>query len=341
MVHVAKLVGVFNTAHGPFCYIPSALWNSERAKRVLRSDVPFDDDEENRRKAERINHGFAVLRDKLAAAKPDVIVIYGNDQREIFDFSNYPMLSVLACPEFYGAVLDNASRAYGSEEEQRVTYKGDQQFGAQLILGLNERGFDPAFSLDMPATGHGMPHAVTNPMRSLTDLSIPIVPIMLNCYYTPQITGRRSYEIGRAIGDIVASDGSERRVAVIGSGGLWHTPGERYTYIDEAFDRTMLERMCAGDAKGMAAHFDGYRVPPDDVSQQLASRGWRSEALRAAGFESTGLPAPGGPQGGTRETCCWIAAAAAAEGRVGTLVDYVPVYSSPIGLGFAYWEIAA
>jgi hypothetical protein len=46
----------------------------------------------------------------------------------------------------------------------------------------------------------------------------------------------------------------------------------------------------------------------------------------------------GGPRGGTRETCNWIAAAAVAEGRPATLVDYIPIYASPIGAAFAYWR---
>ena len=53
------------------------------------------------------------------------------------------------------------------------------------------------------------------------------------------------------------------------------------------------------------------------------------------------MPGFGGPQGGTRETCNWIAAAAVADGRPATLVDYVPVYASPIGAGFAYWPAIA
>jgi hypothetical protein len=186
-----------------------------------------------------------------------------------------------------------------------------------------------------------MPHAITNPMRSLTDLSLPIVPIMLNCYYAPQISAERSYQLGKAIRDVIEADPGDRRVVVIGSGGLWHTPGEQNVYIDEEFDRILLAHMCSGDIRAMARHFDDYKVPPGDTSQMLAPRGARSEALRAAGFESTGLPAPAGPQGGTRETCCWIAAAAVADGHPATLVDYVPVYASPIGLGFAFWPSAA
>jgi hypothetical protein len=82
----------------------------------------------------------------------------------------------------------------------------------------------------------------------------------------------------------------------------------------------------------VAEHFDAYRVAPDDASQQryLASRTKRI----------TGLPSPGGPQGGTRETCNWIAAAATVDGCPARVIDYVPVYASPVGVGFAAWDVA-
>jgi hypothetical protein len=201
---------------------------------------------------------------------------------------------------------------------------------------LLARGFDPAFSLDLPPAGHGLPHAIMNPLNSLTDLSIPVVPILLNCYYTPQITALRAYQIGRAVRDVMDADPSSRRVAVIGSGGLWHTSGGMDAYIDEAFDNALLACMQAGDIERMARYFDDYRVAAADRSQRLTAR-TTSTDLQQSGFESTGLPPAPGPQGGTRETCCWIAAAAVAHGKPATVVDYVPVYASPTGLGFAYW----
>jgi hypothetical protein len=303
----------------------------------LRDDVPFDDDSANARKAERIRRAFGVLRERLAAVRADVLVIIGNDQRELFDFSNYPAIALLACAELEGILVHDASAPY--EDAERARFPGHPAFAATLLAGLMERSFDPAFALDMPAAGHGLPHAIMNPMRSLTDFTTPIVPLMLNCYYAPQVTAERSYALGRALAEIIASDPSELRVAVIGSGGLWHTPGEQRVYIDEAFDATLLSHMERGAIHAMARHFDDYRIRDDDPSQQAAPRGARSEALRAVGFEYTGLPLPRGPQGGTRETCCWIAAAAVVDGLPATVVDYVPIYASPIGVGFAYWDL--
>ena len=70
---MARLVGVFNTAHTPFCYMPPERWNEVRAQRSLREDVPFDDLDENRRKSQRIRDAFATLRGKVNEVSPDVI----------------------------------------------------------------------------------------------------------------------------------------------------------------------------------------------------------------------------------------------------------------------------
>ena len=87
--------------------------------------------------------------------------------------------------------------------------------------------------------------------------------------------------------------------------------------------------MARGDARGMAAYFDEYRIPEGDTSQDI----------RVRGRTVTGMPGFGGPQGGTREICNWIAAAAVAEGKTATIVDRVPIYASPIDAAFAYFNL--
>jgi hypothetical protein len=52
------------------------------------------------------------------------------------------------------------------------------------------------------------------------------------------------------------------------------------------------------------------------------------------------MPGLSGPQGGgTRETCAWITAGAAVEGRTATVIDRVPLYASPIDTAFAYFNL--
>ncbi len=331
---MAKLVGVFNTAHTPFCYMPAERWNEVRASRSLRADVPMDDLETNQQKAGRIQSAFAALRAKLAQAAPDVLLIFGDDQLECFDFANFPAMAVYVGEQFEGA-LSNRDASFGRPAAPgaerppaaRATLQGHPELGVAVLRGLMQRGFDPAFCMEMPKPERGVGHAFLRPAESLTDLSLPVLPVLLNCYYAPQPTAMRCYQLGTAVRAIIEDDPSDLRVAVLGSGGLWHTPGAKDAYLDEEFDRAQLGFMAAGDICGMAQHFDSYRIPAGDTSQ----------AVRERGRQVTGMPGFGGPQGGTREICNWIAAAAVADGKPGTVVDYVPVYASPIGAGFAYW----
>ena len=315
---MATLAGVFTMSHSPFCYMPPERWNEVRASRALRADVPLDDVETNRAKAARIAGAFATLRGRLAAARPDVIVIFGDDQLECFDFRNYPAFAIYAGEKFQGAVAGGGT----------ASVPGHPVMAGALLTGLMRRGFDPAFSLDMPKPERGIGHAFLRPAESLTDFTTPIVPVFLNCYYAPQPTATRCYQLGAAVREIVDEHPGDLRVAVVGSGGLWHTPRAKDAYLDETFDQAILAAMAEGDAAGMARCFDDYVVPPDDPSQLIG----------APGPGTTGLPDSGGPRGGTRETCNWIAAAAVVEGRPATVVDYVPLYASPIGAAFAYWS---
>jgi hypothetical protein len=313
---MATLTGVFNVSHSPFCYMAPERWNEVRASRSLRADVPLDDVETNRAKALRIAAAFATLRATLAAAAPDVIVVFGDDQLECFDFRNYPAFAVYAGETFRGTLAGGGTAGV----------PGHPRLATALLTGLMRRGFDPAFSLDMPKPDRGIGHAFLRPAESLTDFTTPIVPVFLNCYYAPQPTATRCYRLGVAVREIIDEHPADLRVVVIGSGGLWHTPRAKDAYLDEAFDRGILKALTSGDALGMARYFDAYTVPAGDASQEIG----------APGPGATGLPDAGGPRGGTRETCNWIAAAAVADGTPATLVDYVPIYASPIGAGFAY-----
>ena len=327
---MAKLVGVFNTAHSPFTYMTSDQWETVRSNRPpYREDVPIDDEATNAEKAARVQVGFKTLRDKLAEVRPDVLLVFGDDQNEIFDFNNHPSIAVYVGETFAGKKPGTTAGFLGGAKpdapQPQQEVPGHPALATAILTGLLERGFDPAFMMDNPKPEVGMCHAVMNPLTSLTDFSIPTVALLFNAYYAPQLTANRCYEAGKAIAEIVKEFPEDLRVAAIGSGGLWHTPGRDRSFLDEEFDKEGLELLQKGDIKGWADHFDAYVVADDDPSQANSGRG------------TTGLPTPGGPQGGTRETCNWIGASAMAEGKSAEIVDYIPIYASPVAASFTYW----
>jgi hypothetical protein len=306
-------------------------WNKVRADRFLREDVPQETEEECKAKAIRLEAAFATLRQDLAQMRPDVILMIGDDQLETLGWNNNPAFGIFVGEEFEGkSPADLRNGAQSGQEANRLRLKAHPELAIELLTGLMHRGFDPAFFMDAPNPKAGIPHAFMRPAESLTDLTVPIIPMFINCFFAPQPTALRCYELGKAMGEIIEEYPSNLRVAVIGSGGLWHTPGTPAAYLDEAFDRESIRYLEDGDVRGAAEFFDTYRVPSGDASQDVTSK-WSL---------STGMPSAGGPQLGTREFCNWVASNAMVDGQHAELIDYVPVYASPCGMGFTYTKPA-
>jgi hypothetical protein len=150
---------------------------------------------------------------------------------------------------------------------------------------------------------------------------------LVNAYYAPQISAHRTYQLGQALRELIDSYPEELRVVVIGSGGLWHTPGQKESWLNVPFDLEGLEYLKSGEIQRWAEMFDNYDAGDDPSQEVLTARPG-----------ATGLPTPSGPQFGSRETLCWIGAAAVADGSRTEVIDYVPIYASPVGNGFAYCD---
>jgi hypothetical protein len=333
---MAKLVGVLNTSH-VWIDRPAEVWDQTRQNRSLREDVPQDTLEERLEKATRILAAKNTMKDKLAELKPDVLIIFGADQNENFPSPTLrvmPPITIYAGAEFSGKRYHDQDKTIPLPEgvqpiEGQQKVPGHPDLAKALVFGLMAEGFDPAYSLELANPEVGIGHAWMNPLGYWTDYSIPTIPIVLNSIYAPCLTGSRAIALGHAMRKLIDQYPEDLRVVSIGSGGLWHTPGETDAWLNEEFDQVGIKHLEAGDIQGWAAHFDAYVVPEGDKSQafDVPSHG-------ASGI----LPLMPGPQGGTREELDWIAASSMAEGSPFTIVDVVNIYSSPIDAGFAYCD---
>ncbi len=338
---MSHLSAAICTSHSPFLYASAEEWEEARRVRNLHGgiapEVPVDSIAENHSKHERCMAALETLRRTLEAAEPDVIILFGDDQSEQFDFNNYPALEIFAGESYqgfkisgkFGLPVPKSTRLPRPKtDEHWVTTPGHPQVARWLITELIEEGFDISFSLGLPRPDEGIGHAFMRPFVYLAPgYNIPTIPFFVNCYYGPQPTGRRCVALGRAVRRLIARMPGDLRVAVIGSGGLWHTPMLPHSILDTEFDRQILDGVRAGDASAMAAYFDGRRpvVDPNDKNGLTLASG--------------GTQMVSGLGGGSGETRNWIITAAICDGLPGTVVDYVPVYASPVGLAFAYWSL--
>jgi hypothetical protein len=337
---MAEVALVAACSHSPYLFDTPDTWTASRQRRKLREDVPWDSPEENEAKHARCMSAFATLREKLAAAKPDVLLVFGDDQYEQFTFTNFPAFALCLADEYdftrpatySSGLLRKGWPEVSADDRQRT--RGHPELGRYLTMSLIKRGFDVAFCNDLPNKEHGLGHAFTHPSSYIDpEYRVPILPFFVNCYYPPQPTGQRCYELGRTVRQLIAEAPLDLRVAVLGSGGLWHTPIWPEAYLDEEFDQAILAGVRAGDARQMAEVLDEQPwdhplAGPPNMPQMLVDM-----VLGVTGMS-------GGLASGSGETRNWIAAAAVADGMPGTVIDYVPVYASPCGMAFAYWDPA-
>lgn len=265
---------------------------------------------------------LARLRDGLAAARLDALVVIGDDHKELYDDDNMPSVLV-----YRGATIANLARPSGRspgpdgarspawmqraqaryrEEREARHYPVDAGLAEHLIGGLVDREFDVASASSL-AEGRGEGHAFGFVHRRLmagdamAGDPIPIVPVVLNTYYPPnQPSPRRCYRLGQAIRETIESYPGEARVGVVASGGLSH-----FT-VDEALDGEVVRALRAQDA--------------------AALQGLPREKLNS----------------GSSEIRNWICAAGALEQLGLDWLHYCPGYRTPAGTGtglcFAAWS---
>jgi hypothetical protein len=250
------------------------------------------------------------LRDEIAAIAPDVIVIVGDDQAELFGPDNLPVISIFYGDEVvthdrwgddsYPAWAKSMGRGYAMDAVH--CFPGAPALARDLIAGMMARDIDVATSSEVidphrAGFGHAFGFIVK---RLLGDRPVPIIPILINTYYPPNVpSAARCHDMGRALRDAIQASPLNLRVAVVASGGLSHF------IVDEELDT----RVIAG-------------FSPD-----------KAHLLRD-------LPA-GALMSGSSEILNWVVTAGAVDHLPMRWLYYLPLHRTPAGTGvgaaFAVW----
>lgn len=259
----------------------------------------------------RCQAAIDVLRARLAQAQPDVAVVIGDDQQELFRDDGVPALAgflgseltdLPPAPETLARIPAGIRAAMWAAHSARPeTHRTCPELSGHLLAALAAADFDATvFSRQPP--GRGLGHAFTFPRYRLgLSAATLVVPVFVNTYYPPNVpSARRCHDLGAVIRAAVESWPARARVAVIATGGLSHF------VVDTALDHQVLTGIEDGDRESLTS---------------LSRRQLRS---------------------GTSEVLNWIVAAGALTGVPATVVDYVPGYRSPAGTGagmaFVYWS---
>jgi protocatechuate 4,5-dioxygenase beta chain len=176
---------------------------------------------------------FAPIRDWVAERELDTLIVIYNDHASAFSLELLPTFAIGAAPSYAPA-----DEGYGPR--QVPVAEGDLDLSWHLIDQVIPAGFDLAVCQQLDVD-----HGLTVPMTVLFGTPdawpVRVVPIAVNVVQQPTPSAQRCFDLGRAIGRAVAAFGEDRRVGVIGTGGMSHQlQGRRAGHINEVFDRQFL-----------------------------------------------------------------------------------------------------
>lgn len=139
---------------------------------------------------------------------PELVVVYGPDHYNGFLYDMMPPFCVGAAASSVG---DYGLPSGPLEVDRDIAYL--------LARAAHTAGVDLALSEDMQVD-----HGFVQPLTFLFDAvtSVPVVPVFLNCVAEPLVPAARVRRLGFAVGDALRA--LDRRVLVLGSGGLSHDP---------------------------------------------------------------------------------------------------------------------
>ena len=185
---------------------------------------------------ERVYAGMEALRQRLAAARAEVLVMLTSEHWTNFFLDHISPFCIGRAPRFAGPVEPWLKIA-------KAEVPGDPALAAQIVEACYADGIEPGFAEELV-----FDHGTMIPLHFLTPaMDVPVVPIFFNTLAPPQPSPRRCLELGRVIGKIARE--SDRRFALVATGGMSHDPGERnHGVIDDVFDRRFLDEMARGDA---------------------------------------------------------------------------------------------
>lgn len=196
------------------------------------------------------------LAAEIARARPDLVVIVGDDQAELYSPGNMPAFAVFCGEEIathaYGGTLPAwrkpVAEAYAMDKVRRFPASAD--FARGVVERLIERSIDVAIATDVPEPEKfGFGHAFGFPIKRLFGgRSIPVLPVMLNTYFPPNVpTAARCLEIGRALRSAIEAAPDDMSVAVLASGGLSHF------VVEEELDRMVLDNLAQPDGGALGS----------------------------------------------------------------------------------------
>jgi protocatechuate 4,5-dioxygenase beta chain len=225
--------------------------------------------------------GYDYSRQWLKDNKPDVIFLVFNDHATAFSLDMIPTFAIGCADSF-----TPADEGWGPRPVPRV--QGHPVLAAHIAQSVIQQDFDLTIVNKMDVD-----HGLTVPLSLMCGQPqawpCPVIPFAVNVVQYPVPSGRRCFELGKAIRKAVESFDEPLNVQIWGTGGMSHQlQGPRAGLINKEFDNAFLDKLIA-DPEGLA------NMPHIDYVREAGSEGielvmWL--IARGAMSDLAGGPAP-------------------------------------------------
>lgn len=157
-----------------------------------------------------VHAALQARREEIEQFRPELVVLFAPDHFNGFFYDAMPPFCIGAAAESIGD--------YGTEGG---AFSVPAAVSVSCVEAMLESGFDVSLSYRMRVD-----HGFSQPMQLLCGslARYPVLPVFVNSAAPPRPSCRRVLHMGEAVGQFLAEHHGDRRVLIIGSGGISHDP---------------------------------------------------------------------------------------------------------------------
>jgi protocatechuate 4,5-dioxygenase, beta chain len=203
--------------------------------------------------------GYEASKRWMAENKPDVVILVFNDHATAFSLDIVPTFAI-GCAQSFAP----ADEGWGPRPVPVV--EGHPELASHVAQSVIQQDFDLTIVNRMDVD-----HGLTVPLSLLfgqpNAWPVKVIPFAVNVVLYPPPSGRRCFELGKALRRAVESYDEDLNVQVWGTGGMSHQlQGPRAGLINKPWDNAFLDRLI-DDPEGLS------RMPHIDYVREAGSEG--------------------------------------------------------------------
>ena len=185
--------------------------------------------------------GYEFSKQWMKDNQPDVIFLVYNDHATAFSLEMIPTFAI-GCADEYTP----ADEGWGPRPVPKV--KGHADLASHIAQSVIQDDFDLTIVNKMDVD-HGLTVPLSLMCGQVSEWPCPVIPFAVNVVQYPVPSGRRCYNLGRAIRKAIESYDEALNVQIWGTGGMSHQlQGPRAGLINAEWDNRFLDRLIAEPA---------------------------------------------------------------------------------------------